>query len=196
MRECCGLGLQINVFQTSSHFYSIFSVCRENYILSYESIYLFTRPSLLFLGRQPQLPSLNSVRSRAGSPGPTQRAAPSEGVLCRKQPGRRHNVVDLPSSPRKENKTFLINSHRGSAKPRNDRITEEGRVERWTKRVWNKKHVRDASERWAKPLCQVVLTKQKDLGRKGLLQSQALTFQGVAPFEKKGFLKLSITMKY
>lgn len=111
MRECCEPGLQIKLFQISSHFYSIFPVCVENYILSCESVYLLTQPSLLSLGRQPQPPSLNRVRSGAGSPGPTQRAAPSEGVLCREQPGQRHEIVDLPSSPRGK-KTFLINSLR------------------------------------------------------------------------------------
>jgi len=88
------------------------------------------QPSLLSLGRQPQLPSRNRVRSRSGSLAPTQRAAPSEGVLHRTQPGQRRGVVDLPSSPRKENKTFPINSLWGFCKTKNDRWDYRGRESR------------------------------------------------------------------
>lgn len=113
--ERCELGLQRNTYPSSSHFYSI--LCGESSVLSYESVYHFMQPTLLSQGRQPKVPDLQKVSSRAASAGPALPAAlgERERVLCTKQPevwGCRFAMVckeGKQSFPDKQPSVFLQN---------------------------------------------------------------------------------------
>lgn len=93
MHECRGLGLQINVFQTSSHFYSIFSVCRENYILSYESIYLFRLPGEAATAAFPKQSEEQSWLTRANPASCPERGGALQKAAWPKAQGCRPAIV-------------------------------------------------------------------------------------------------------